>query len=364
MKSRGPSKFSPTAIGLGCQQFWEQALLDRQTNQQDFIARAGWQKAVINPMSGDVSTRIYSRLSNGPSPWRNAVLMDAGPNSAVSIRSFMAIGDWLRGQHFSAPQTIFADPEDGFLMLEDFGDNLFVTMCDNNPENEEMLYGAAIDFLRQLGRLPAPAKLNHGAILPVFNLAVFVPQTRIVLEHYAPENHTANVEAQLDALIADLCGTLSLTEPVLVLRDFHAENLIWLADRAGSAKVGLLDYQDALTGHPAYDLVSLLQDARRDVDPELEQEMLAYYRDATGADAEFDLHYALLGAQRNTKIIGIFTRLWKRDGKDRYLGFLPRMWGLLERDLAHPGLTELKAWFDKNIPADTRTQSPDSVPNS
>lgn len=124
---------------------------------------------------------------------------------------------------------------------------------------------------------------------------------------------------------------------------------------------GIIDFQDALIGHPAYDLVSLLQDARRDVSPELEAAMLAYYKDAGASDQEFDLHYALLGAQRNTKIIGIFTRLWKRDGKERYLGFLPRMWGLLERDLAHPGLAPLKSWFDDNIPAEIRSQSPVTV---
>lgn len=326
-------------------------MLDRQTNQQDFIARAGWQKAVINPMSGDASTRIYSRLSNGPRPWRNAVLMDAGPNSAVSIRSFMAIGDWLRGQHFSAPQTIFADTEDGFLMLEDFGDNLFVPMCDNNPENEEMLYVAAIDFLRQLGRLPAPKELNHGAILPVFNLAVFVPQTRIVLEHYAPENHTATVEAQLDALIAYLCGALTLTEPVLVLRDFHAENLIWLADRAGSAKVGLLDYQDALAGHPAYDLVSLLQDARRDLSPNLERHMLDSYLLGHPDPPTFYRDYCVLGAVRNMRILGIFARAVKRSGKTKYLDFMPRVWQHLQRDLAHPALAGLQAWVHENLTA-------------
>jgi len=144
---------------------------------------------------------------------------------------------------------------------------------------------------------------------------------------------------------------------VTVLRDYHAENIMLLPD----GEQGIIDFQDALIGHPAYDLVSLLQDARREVDPDLEQLMLAYYRDATNASADFDLHYALLGAQRNTKIIGIFTRLWKRDGKERYLSFLPRMWGLLERDLAHPGLIELRNWFDENIPHHIRALSPTDV---
>ena len=142
------------------------------------------------------------------------------------------------------------------------------------------------------------------------------------------------------------------------IRDYHAENLLWLPSRAGVQRVGILDFQLAQLGQSGYDLVSLLQDARRDVSPELEAQMLRHYRDATNAPDDFDHHYALLGAQRNTKIIGIFTRLWKRDGKGRYLYFLPRMWALLERDLAHPALAPLKAWFDTNIPAEARAQFP------
>jgi aminoglycoside/choline kinase family phosphotransferase len=138
------------------------------------------------------------------------------------------------------------------------------------------------------------------------------------------------------------------------LRDYHAENIMLLDD----GEQGIIDFQDALVGHPAYDLVSLLQDARRDVRPELEADMLAYYLTAANPGPDFDEHYALLGAQRNTKIIGIFTRLWKRDGKERYLSFLPRMWGLLERDLAHPALANVKQWFDTHIPSEVRSLSP------
>jgi aminoglycoside/choline kinase family phosphotransferase len=138
------------------------------------------------------------------------------------------------------------------------------------------------------------------------------------------------------------------------LRDYHAENIMLLDD----GEQGIIDFQDALVGHPAYDLVSLLQDARRDVRPELEADMLAYYLTVANPGPDFDAHYALLGAQRNTKIIGIFTRLWKRDGKERYLSFLPRMWGLLERDLSHPALANVKQWFDTHIPTEVRSLSP------
>jgi len=137
--------------------------------------------------------------------------------------------------------------------------------------------------------------------------------------------------------------------PVTVLRDYHAENLM-LIERG----MGLLDFQDALAGHPAYDLVSLLQDARRDVDTSVEESMLARYRAATGAVEDFLDAYHVLGAQRNAKIVGIFARLWKRDGKPRYAGLCPRVWAYLERDLAQPVLAPVKRWFDANIPAERR----------
>jgi aminoglycoside/choline kinase family phosphotransferase len=145
----------------------------------------------------------------------------------------------------------------------------------------------------------------------------------------------------------------SASPTVTVLRDYHAENIM-LIDRPEVRGLGLLDFQDALAGHPAYDLVSLLQDARRDVPPAVEAAMLDHYRTIASPPLDFDAAYAVLGAQRNAKIIGIFTRLWKRDGKPRYLSFLPRMWDLLERDLAHPALAPVADWFAANIPADKR----------
>jgi hypothetical protein len=144
---------------------------------------------------------------------------------------------------------------------------------------------------------------------------------------------------------------------VTVLRDYHAENIMLLNPAAdGSGEQGLIDFQDALAGHPAYDLVSLLQDARRDVSPDLEARMLDHYKSYGLADEHFDADYALLGAQRNAKIVGIFTRLYKRDGKSRYLDFVPRVWEAMERDLTHPALGPVARWFDKNIPDDLRAQ--------
>jgi aminoglycoside/choline kinase family phosphotransferase len=145
--------------------------------------------------------------------------------------------------------------------------------------------------------------------------------------------------------------------PVTVLRDFHAENVMLVNDREGIARLGLLDFQDALAGHPAYDLASVLEDARRDVAPELERAMLDRYKQAAVEDERFERAYWALAAQRNTRILGVFVRLWKRDGKPHYRAFQQRMWGLLERDLSQPGLESLKAYFDRNIPASARGEA-------
>jgi aminoglycoside/choline kinase family phosphotransferase len=148
--------------------------------------------------------------------------------------------------------------------------------------------------------------------------------------------------------------------PVTVLRDFHAENVMLIEGQSGVAHFGLLDFQDALAGHPAYDLASVLEDARRDVSPHIERQMIDRYMSATGHGAAFEAAYWALAAQRNTRILGVFVRLWKRDGKPGYRKFQPRMWGLLERDLAHPGLAPVKAWFDANVPPSARAAAWDS----
>jgi N-acetylmuramate 1-kinase len=195
-------------------------------------------------------------------------------------------------------------------------------------------------------------------LLPMSRLeAAYLRETGLLTEWYMPAMGIAADRGAYDRLWSESLSPLSAAPKTTVLRDYHAENIM-LLDDGGQ---GLIDYQDALVGHPAYDLVSILQDARRDVSPALEAAMLGYYEQAAKPSYDLGLHYALLGAQRNAKIIGIFTRLWKRDGKERYLDFLPRMWGLLERDLEHPGLAELKHWFETHISADIRARSPQDV---
>jgi aminoglycoside/choline kinase family phosphotransferase len=233
------------------------------------------------------------------------------------------------------------------VLLEDFGDRRMREHLDDHPEDESQIYRAAIDTIVRLAGTPA-------ADAQPYDMATYLREVQLLTEWYMPAMGLSCDANAFDQMWVDALAPLASCQDVTVLRDYHAENIMLLDD----GEQGIIDFQDALVGHPAYDLVSLLQDARRDVRPELEADMLAYYLTAANPGSDFDAHYALLGAQRNTKIIGIFTRLWKRDGKERYLSFLPRMWGLLERDLAHPALASVKQWFDTHIPTEVRSLSP------
>jgi aminoglycoside/choline kinase family phosphotransferase len=186
-------------------------------------------------------------------------------------------------------------------------------------------------------------------------MAVLMREARLLVEWYLPAASGCPVPpdlaAEFDALAETAFRTVASARVAAVLRDYHAENLIWLPARRGHARVGMLDFQDMLVGHPAYDLVSLLEDARRDIPPELRAAMLARYLDRSGADpAAFDAAAHVLAAQRNLKILGLFTRLCRRDGKPRYLAYLPRVWAHLRRDLAHPALADLDRFVAAHVP--------------
>jgi aminoglycoside/choline kinase family phosphotransferase len=192
--------------------------------------------------------------------------------------------------------------------------------------------------------------------LPAHGLDQWLEELRLFPDWYCP---ALDLAVDADAYLAAWRAVLAPVAadglaPVTVLRDFHAENIMLVAGRDGIRHFGLLDFQDAVAGHPAYDLASVLEDARRDVTPAIETAMIARYRGATGQGAAFDNAYWALAAQRNTRILGVFTRLWKRDAKPGYKAFQPRMWGLLERDLAHPALAPVRDWFDANVPAGKR----------
>ena len=305
-----------------------------------FLAAHGWAGAAIAPLAGDASFRRYFRITDGP---RRAVLMDAPPPHE-DPRPFLAVGNWLSERRFRSPSILAADVDRGLVLIEDFGDDRMREAADRSVDAQMPLYTAAVDVLVALRSHPA------GPLAP-YDRAVLAREAALFVEWYCP---AVGIDTDRDAYLAawDRVFDHALTpEPVTVLRDYHAENLMIVgAERA----VGLLDFQDALAGHPAYDLVSLLQDARREVDPGIEQAMIAHYRMATGAGEDFMAAYHVLGAQRNAKILGIFTRLWRRDGKPRYAALCPRVWAYLERDLSQPVLAPVAAWFDANLPPERR----------
>ena len=323
--------------------------MSRDAEIREFLAAAGWASAERATLAGDASARRYERLRRGAA---RAILMDVPPLSGLVVGPFLAVDRWLRAAGLSAPEVLAADEGRGLVLLEDLGDDLFARICAAHPEREAGLYAAAVDLLADLQRLPPPA----GAWTPPpYDLAFLGREAGLMLEWYLPATTGASVPpdlaAEFAALVAETLAPVAVQE-VAVYRDYHAENLLWLPDRAGHARVGLLDFQDMLIGHPAYDLVSLLADARRDVAPELAAAMEARYLARTGAEPEgFTAAARILSAQRNMKIVGLFTRLCRRDGKARYLELLPRVWGHLAADLAHPALARLAGFVAAHVPA-------------
>ena len=314
-----------------------------------FLAAAGWAGATRAPLAGDASARRYQRLDRGGT---GAILMIVPPESGLRIEPFLAVDAWLRASGFSAPEVYAADPAAGLALIEDLGDGLLARLCATDPAREPALYAAAVDVLAAIQRRPPPS----GAWTPPpYDRAFLLRETALVPEWYLP---AATGRAPAPALVAEyaaLCeaalAPVAEVRAAPVLRDYHAENLLWLPDRAGPARLGLLDFQDMLLGHPAYDLVSLLEDARRDVPAALRDSLTERYLALTGAEREpFLLAAATLSAQRNLKILGLFTRLCRRDGKPRYLAHLPRVWSHLARDLAHPGLEPLAAFVARHVP--------------
>ncbi len=313
----------------------------------DFLAAHGWDGCEIRPLAGDASFRRYFRVHGAGGA--TAVLMDAPPEHE-DIGPFLTVAGHLLDRGFAPPRPLAIDREKGLLLLEDFGDDRVGPLLAREPGRERGIYESAVDILAEIAAQPAPGDL------PPYDDAAMGREVALFTEWYAPALGMAvDEEGYSRAWRAVWGDVLRIVEsnPVLVLRDYHADNLMVIP---GRDELGLLDFQDALAGHPAYDLVSLLQDARRDVDPALEEAMIArYVAAASVADPGlFRAHYEILGAQRNTKIIGIFTRLWRRDGKAHYLPLQPRVWAYLERNLAHPALAPVAAWFEANVPAEMR----------
>lgn len=312
-----------------------------------FLAAAGWGDAERRHLAGDASNRRYERLRRGG---RTAVLMDADPARGEDVRPFLRIARHLLAQGFGAPRILAEDVAAGFLLLEDLGDRVFARELEAAPQTEAELYAAAIDLLADLHARPLPWGIAPYAPREMGRLAA------LAVEWYLPgatgQPAPAALADRLAAEVERLCAPLMSGHQVLVLRDYHAENLIWLPERRGNARVGLLDFQDARAGHPAYDLVSLTEDARRDTTPQLRMAMEARYCAATGTDpATFRRAAAILAAQRNLRIMGVFARLGLRDAKPGYIALMPRVWAHLMRDLEDPGLARLRRLVHDHLPA-------------
>ena len=321
--------------------------MTREAARAAFVTRAGWAGAALQPLAGDASARRYHRLVG---PGGTAVLMDAPGDKGQDVRPFLRIDAALAAEGLSPPRILAADAAEGFLLLEDLGDALFARLVDHDPDLERTLYLAATDVLLRLHRVPAPAGLPRPS--PADLATAVAP----VLDWYLPGCEVAAGPAagRILPLMEAALAALDPAPAVMCLRDYHAENLLWLPDRAGAARVGLLDFQDAFAGHPAYDLVSLLQDARRDVSPAVQAAATDHYQAQSGiAPASFARALATLGAQRNLRILGIFARLSMHFAKPHYVDLIPRVWAHLQADLRHPDLAPLAACLAEALPAPT-----------
>lgn len=358
----------------------------REALKSDFLARHGFSRARREPLSGDASTRAYERLympdgdrlifMDQPPALESSVCppgataderIALGYNAASrlaagSVAAFVAVAGFLRERGLSAPQILAYDLAAGLAVLEDLGDGLFASLIERG-QAERPLYEAAVDLQAALQQSPPPAVLTAGEaswpLLSYDTLALKIG-TDTFLEWWpkfaelAP--FSADAVAEWDALWAPVWVRGEAGAEVFTHRDFHAQNLLWLPERAGPARVGLLDFQDALRAHPAWDLTHLLQDARRDVSPELEAAMLDRFLDQrpTLEREAFLADYRALAAANAARILG---RVFARQallGRPQYRAYMPRTWRYLERNLTDPQLAGLKAWFDRHVPAEAR----------
>lgn len=319
---------------------------DRIALSQAFLVKAGWANAQRSFLAGDASDRSYDRLVQGS---ETAVLMDAPPGKGDDLATFIKVAWHLQNLGLSAPKILAQDLTHGFLLLEDLGDHLYARVIPSDPSLELPLYTAAADVLAHLQSQPVPTNMPDLTAGEWAKAAAFA----IDWYRFAITGDKVDPTAFVTQLTNDLTAHADDTR-VMILRDYHAENLLWLPERTALQRVGLLDFQLAQMGQPGYDLVSLLQDARRDVGVETEARMVRHFTTITGTtEAAFSSAYATLGAQRALRILGIFARLCLHSGKPNYLTLIPRVWAHLQRNLAHPALAPLAAICHDLLPEPT-----------
>ncbi|MEP1767232.1 MAG: phosphotransferase [Sulfitobacter sp.] len=323
-------------------------MTNRTEQLTQFINICGWGDARRVTVAGDASNRRYERLSQQSG--ETVILMDAPADKGEDVRPFIAVAEHLRSIGLSAPKILHRDIETGLLLIEDLGDDLFKQVIARDPAQEIPLYEASVDVLSVLHAAPLPP-------LDPYDTALMTNFAARAYEWYlfgltGVENTPE--QAKFETLMHALLTPLEAAPHVLIQRDYHAENLLWLPERDGPARVGLLDFQDAMRGHAAYDLVSILQDARRDVPPAVEEAMITRYLDQNPQDRDaFRAAYAILGVQRNLRIVGAFAKLCIELGKPRYIDLIPRVWEFVERNLAHPALAPIADHIRETLPYPT-----------
>ncbi|MGZ5985955.1 MAG: N-acetylmuramate/N-acetylglucosamine kinase AmgK [Caulobacteraceae bacterium] len=358
----------------------------REAQRRAFLKASGLAHAAREPLPGDASTRRYERLrlpsgatlmlmdqpASSESPacdpgWSKAQRETAGWNAmarlaAGRVDAFAATAAYLRSRGLSAPEIEALDVDQGLAVIEDFGEGIFARLIEQGQDEAE-LYFAAMDAQARLHEAPPPQILSvDGLSWPLLAYdAVALKAGADLFVEWQPRLNPAldfgvEARAEWDGLWTGIARRGEAGAAVFAHRDFHAENLLWLPDRPGAARVGMIDFQDALLAHPSWDLHSLLQDARRDVSPELEAAALdRYFGQRPGIDRQaFMADYAALAALNEARILGVFARLIVRDAKPRYAQFTPRLWRLLLRNLENPALADLKRWFDRHVPVEAR----------
>ena len=326
---------------------------DRELAKTTFLDSLNLGKIQRVKLKNDASYRQYERIIQ--SDGKSLIFMDAPPEKE-KIAPFIQVANFLRDNDFSAPEIIVSDVATGFMLLEDFGDDSYSKILNGKSTalsnlSENTLYEKAIDNLINLHKIP-----TNTTIFNNYDESALIKESNLFIEWYISilngETISKEIQEEFNLIMKHLLSSIKLFSKVVVLRDYHADNLMWLDDRNHHRKTGLLDFQDAVIGSAAYDLVSLLEDARRDVSPALAEAMITRYLQAfpNYSRKDFNAAYSILGIQRNLKIVGIFTRQASKNKNPFYLSMLPRVWRHINNDLKHPLLLPLKNWLTKIVP--------------